>query len=277
VVVYSNLDDDLTGVVQNVHRRNSEATRRLVNHPLTRAYLEAGLRVLEREFGEGAVGHEDRLLRPLATLTRETVITEVANGPSELPRQGTVGSFRDRWTYFPDYVSDLTRYVLRTQRMPYDAQLAEQAGQALADGEFSSAVHEVAFRRMQLSTRSTTMRFRYSAVALAMRDRRLYEPLTSLYEHVTEVWERLIESVLSSRGLSLRPGLTPRDLATMLTALNEGLALRMASDPDHHVVDEAGRRSMLGTAALTLFAGAVDTNDGNSIEEVVDALTRFLE
>jgi hypothetical protein len=276
-MVYSNLDDDLTGVVLNVHRRNSEATRRLVNHPLTRAYLEAGLRILEREFVKGPPGHEDRLLRPLATLTRETVITEVANGPSELPRQGTVGSFRDRWAYFPDYVSDLTRYVLRTQRMPYDAQLAEQAGQALTDGEFSSAVHEVAYRRMLLSTRSTTMRFRYSAVALAMRDQRLYEPLSSLYEHVTDVWERLIESVLSSRGLSLRPGLTPKDLATMLTALNEGLALRMASEPNHHVIDEPERRSMLGTAALTLFAGAVDTGDGNSIEEVVDTLTRFLE
>jgi hypothetical protein len=271
---YQDLTDDLTDVVQNVHRHNAEATRRLANNPLTRAYLEAGFRILEREFADGHARDDDRLHRPLATLTRETVITEVANGPAELPRQGTVGSFRDRWAYFPDYVSDLTRYVLRTQRMPWDARLAEQAGNALTDGEFSSAVHEVAFRRTMLSTRSTTMRFRYSAIALATRDQRLYEPLSSLYEHVTEAWERLIESVLSSRDLRLRPGLTPRDLAMMLTALNEGLALRVASDPNHHVFDEASRRSTLGTAALTLFAGAVDTDDGATIEDVVDALTR---
>lgn len=270
---YQDLTDDLTDVVLNVHRHNAAATRRLANNPLTRAYLEAGFRILDREFGADHAHDEDRLLRPLATLTRETVITEVANGPAELPRHGTVGSFRDRWAYFPDYVSDLTRYVLRTQRMPWDARLAEQAGDALTDGEFSSAVHEVAFRRMKLSTGSTTMRFRYSAVALAMRDRRLYQPLSSLYEHVIEAWERLIASVLSRRALRLRPGLTPRDLAMMLTALNEGLALRAASDPNHHVFDESSRRSTLGTAALTLFAGAVDTDDGATIEAVVDALT----
>jgi len=270
---YQDLTDDLTGVVLNVHRHNAEATRRLANNPLTRAYLEAGFRILEREFAADQDRDDDRLLRPLATLTRETVITEVANGPAELPRHGTVGSFRDRWAYFPDYVSDLTRYVLRTQRMPWDARLAEQAGNALTDGGFSSAVHEVAFRRMKLSTGSTTMRFRYSAVALATRDQRLYEPLSSLYEHVIEAWEGLIESVLSRRDLRLRPGLTPRDLAMMLTALNEGLALRAASDPNHHVFDESRRRSTLGTAALTLFAGAVDTDDGATIEDVVDALT----
>ncbi|GAB1515819.1 TetR family transcriptional regulator C-terminal domain-containing protein [Actinophytocola sp. KF-1] len=271
---YRSLDDDLTDVVLNVHRRNAAATRRLANHPLTRAYLEAGFRILEREFGAHPAGDEDRLRRPLATLTRETVIAEVANGPEPLPRQGTVGSFRDRWAYFPDYVSDLTRYVLRAQRMPWDAVLAEQAGSAFADGEFSSVVHEVAFRRTMLSARSTSMRFRYSAVVLAMRDHRLYESLSSLYEHVIEAWERLIDSVLSSRGLALRPGLTPRDLAMMLTALNEGLALRVASDPNHHVFDEAGRRSTLGTAALALFAGAVDTGDGATLEAVVDELTR---
>lgn len=266
--------DDLTGVVLNVHRRGAEATRRLANHPLTRAYLEAGLRILEREFKAGPAGDEDRLLRPLATLTRETVITEVAHGPAELPRQGTVGSFRDRWAYFPDYVSDLTRYVLRPRRMPWDAYLAEQAGSALADGDFSPAVHEVAFRRMMMAVHSTTLRFRYSAVALAMQDQRLYEAMSSMYQDVTVVWERLVASVLSSRNLTLRPGITPRDLAVMLTALNEGLAFRIASDPNHGVLDETARRALLGTGALALFAGCVDTGDGGSLEGLVDQITR---
>lgn len=266
--------DDLTDVVLNVHRRTAEATRRLANHPLTRAYLEAGLRILKREFHAGPPGDADRLLRPLATLTRETVIAEVANGPAELPRQGTVGSFRDRWAYFPDYVSDLTRYILRAERLPWDAALAEQAEPALADGEFSSAVHEIAFRRMMLAAHSTTLRFRYSAIALAMQDQRLYEAMSSMYRDVTGVWERLVESVLSRRGLSLRPGVTPRDLAVLLTALNEGLAFRMAGDPNHGVLDETARRGLLGTAALALFAGSVDSGDGASLEDLVDQLTR---
>ncbi|GAB3433207.1 hypothetical protein [Actinophytocola sediminis] len=266
--------DDLAGVVLNVHRSTPEATRRLANHPLTRAYLEAGLRILERELKAGPAGDEDRLLRPLATLTRDTVITEVAGGPAELPRQGTVGSFRDRWAYFPDYVSDLTRYVLRPRRMPWDALLAEQAQDALAAGEFSAGVHEVAFRRMMMSVHSTTLRFRYSAVALAMQDQRLYRAMSSMYEDVTGVWQRLVESVLAGRNLTLRPGITARDLAVMLTALNEGLAFRIAGDPSHQVLDEQTRRGLLGTGALAIVAACVDTGDGASLEDLADQITR---
>jgi hypothetical protein len=266
-------DDDLTEVVLNVHRRNAEATSRLANHPLTRAYLEAGLRILQREFSSESDA-EDRFLRPLSTLTRETVIAEVANGPAELPRPGTVGSFRDRWTYFPDYVSDLTRYILRKERMTGDAQLAEQAEQALADGDLSPAVHEVAFRRMTMAMRSTALRFRYSAIALATQDHRLYEAMSAMYDDITGVWEQLVRSVLTARGLSLRPGTTPRDLAVLLTAINEGLAFRMASDPDHQLLDESARRSMLGTAALALFTGTVDTGDGAALEDLANDIAR---
>jgi hypothetical protein len=46
-----------------------------------------------------------------------------------------VGSFRDRWAYFPDYVSDLARYKLRTEGMPWYAMHAEAAAAALKDGE----------------------------------------------------------------------------------------------------------------------------------------------
>jgi len=265
-------DDDLTNVVLNVHRRGAEATSRLANHPLTRAYLEAGLRILRREFSPEAAGNDERFQRPLATLTRETVITEVASGPPELPRHGTVGSFRDRWTYFPDYVSDLARYVLRTDRMPWDARLAEQAEAALDGDDFAGAVHEVAFRRMTIAIRSTTLRFRYSAIALALHDGQLYQAMAAVYDDVTGIWERLLTSVLSARGLSLRPGVTVRDLAVLLTAVNEGLAFRVASVPDHAVLDESARRGLLGTAALALFTGSVDTGDGAALEEVANRI-----
>src|SRR5439155_18116471 len=88
--------------------------------------------------------------RPLSTLTRENVIAEVANGPAELPHHGTVGSFRDRWAYFPDYLADLARYTLRVQRWSPTHRLVDQAEPALTDGDFISAVHEVAYRNMDM-------------------------------------------------------------------------------------------------------------------------------
>jgi hypothetical protein len=268
-------DDDLTNVVLNVHRRNAESTSRLANHPLTRAYLEAGLRILLREFAMEHTGRDDdRFLRPLATLTRETVIAEVANGPAELPRQGTVGSFRDRWNYFPGYVSDLARYTLREQRMLDDQFLAEEAAAALVDGEFTGVVHEIAYRRMVLAMKSATLRFRYSAIALAARDEKLHDAMASVYNGVTGVWERMLDAVLSARGLSLRPGVTTLELATMLTAINEGLTFRIASDPASAALDDERRRSLLGKAALALFAGCVDTGDHATLEDLAEQIVR---
>ncbi|MGH3759519.1 hypothetical protein [Actinophytocola sp.] len=265
-------DDDLTNVVLNVHRRNAESTSRLANHPLTRAYLEAGVRILHREFTTDNGEYDERFLRPLATLTRETVIAEVANGPDELPRHGTVGSFRDRWHYFPEYVSDLARYTMRRQRLDEDLLLAEQAAAAMADGDFVSAAHEIAFRRMALAERSTTSRFRYSVIALATQDRELYKAMASVYDDVTGMWEQMLDAMLSARGLALRPGISTRDFATMLTALNEGLAFRIASDPGSGVLDHERRRSLLGVAALTLIAGCVDTGDHASVEELAERI-----
>lgn len=260
-------DDDLSEVVLNVRRSNAEATRRLANHPLTRAYLEAGLRILEREFSATPGDGEERFLRPLSTLTRETVIAEVANGPAELPKQGTVGAFRDRWAYFPDYVSDLARYTLRIQRMPWDTVLAEEATRMLSQGDFAAGVHNVAYRRMWLALRSTSLRFRYSAIALAVQDQRLYEAMSTVYEDVTGIWERMIETVLAARGLTLRQGMSARELAVLLTALNDGLALRLASAPDDMLLNNEGQRGLLGVAALALFTGCVDTGDGASLDD----------
>lgn len=266
-------DDDLSNVVLNVHRANAESRSRLANDPLTRAYLEAGVRILRHEVALAKSGtDDDRFLRPLSTLTRETVIAEVAGGPPELPRHGTVGSFRDRWNYFPEYVADLARYTMRDHRMKGDQQLAEDAVAALSGGDFTGVVHEIAFRRMQVAMQSATSRFRYSAVALAAHDPRLHEAMASVYAGVTEIWERMIDALLTARGLTLRPGVTTRDLATMLTAINEGLTVRIASDPDCAALDTERRRGLLGTAALALFAGSVDTGDHATLEELAERI-----
>jgi hypothetical protein len=265
--------DDLSNVVLNVHRRSVEATNRLRNHPLTRAYLEAGVRILRREVDTAHPGvDDDRFLRPLATLTRETVIAEVADGPPELPRHGTVGSFRDRWNFFPEYVADVARYTLREHRMQEDQRLAEDAMTALSGGHFTGAIHEIAYRRMLVDIKAATSRFRYSAVALAAQDPRLHDAMASVYAGVTDIWEKMIDGLLSARGLALRPGVSARDLATMLTAINEGLTVRIASDPSNALLDHERRRGLLGTAALGLFVGCVDTGDHGTLEELAERI-----
>jgi hypothetical protein len=265
-------DDDLSTVVRNVHRRTEATSRQLANNPLTRAYLEAGVRLLHREFSEPP--GDDRFLRPLAGLTRQAVIDEVTNGPTELPSRGTVGSFRDRWEYFPDYLSDLARYTLRLRRWsPYN-RLAGEAAPELSNGDFSAAVHEVCFRDMQLVAASTVLRFRFLASALAEHDERVREAMVSVYHDLTATWTEVCTAAVTGRGLTLRPGFTFEELTTILIALAEGLALRTVGDPAAPVLDSTHRRALLGKAALALFIGTVDPGDGSSVDQAADRIAR---
>ncbi|WP_020499319.1 hypothetical protein [Sciscionella marina] len=245
-------------------KRAPEATSRLANHPLTRAYLEAGVRLLDREF-DASLDGTDRFVRPLGTLTRDTVIAEVGNGPAELPRQGTVGSFRDRWSYFPDYVADPARYTLREYHSAPANVLARTAAGKLLDKEFAAAVHEIGYESTVIARDSTALRFRFLAVALAAQDEHIRETMTRLYHDITDTWQQLCSDVFAARGLRLRDGIGFTDLATILTALNEGLALRDAHSPGTGILDDERRRSLVGLAALALFAGAADTGDGRSV------------
>ncbi|GIG62293.1 hypothetical protein Lfu02_66650 [Longispora fulva] len=261
-------EDDLSGIVVNLNRRDPVVRGRLANHPLTRSYLEAGTRLVDREFF--AVPTEG-FTRPLATLTRETVIAEVADEPSELAKRSSVGSFRDRWAYFPDYLSDLARYTLRIRRWSLHTELAEQAVPALSGGDFVAALEEIAYRDMVYvsGTASTAMRFRFLLTAWAEQDEQLRGAMTSVYRDITDHWSAMCESVFAARGLRLRPGVTFEQLSVLLTALAEGLALRAAGDPGAPMLDHERRRSILGTGAMALFAGMVDSGDGRELGAVV--------
>lgn len=265
-------DDDLSAVVRNVRRRTETMSRQLANNPLTRAYLEAGVRLLHREFS-GPPG-DDRFLRPLAGLTRQAVIAEVANGPTELPSRGTIGSFRDRWEYFPDYLSDLARYTLRLRRWSPHNRLAGEAAPELSDGDFSAAVHEVCFRDMALVVASTELRFRFLATALAEHDEHVREAMASMYHDLTATWTDVCAAAVTGRGLTLRPGVTLEDLTTILIALAEGLALRAVSDPAAPILDSSRRRALLGQAALALFIGTVDPGDGANLDQAADKIAQ---
>ncbi len=263
-------DDDLSEVVRNVRRNNAEATKRFVNHPLTRAYLEAGVRLVEREFHQ--TNGDERLLRPFESLRRENVIAELGNGRKELPTKGTVGSFRDRWDPFSGYLTDLARFMLRMRRFGTVNALAHQATDALTHGDFVAGVHEVAYRDMVLANMSIPLRFRFLASTLAAQDEGVAEAMITLYHDVTHTWKILCDKVLAAKGLTLRKGLTTEDLAMTLVAINEGLAFRVANDPGCAIRDDTTRRGLLGYATLALFAGAVDSGDGRTLEELAEQI-----
>ncbi|HEU0087465.1 MAG TPA: hypothetical protein VFQ77_07420 [Pseudonocardiaceae bacterium] len=265
------MDDDLGDVLRHLNRHSRQAQRQLANHPLTRAYLEAGMRLLAEEFFPKPADEDDRPQhRSFLRISRDQVIKEVAHGPDDLPHQGNPGSLRDRWPYFSDYLGDLILYALRIDRFGGHLELAEQAADAIGDDTLSLAAHEIAYRDLNLKIDDTATRFHFLVTAFADHDPVVAKALSAVYEELTESWRQVYEKIFQSRGLRLRPGLSLDEFTLIITAVAEGLALRAQGDRSTAVLDHKRRRSLLGTAALALMIAFVDPGDGQTLEDIAD-------
>lgn len=77
-----------------------------------------------------------------------------------------------------------------------------------------------------------------------------------------------------ARGLQLRPGITIDDLANLLMAVTDGLAMRAPSDPTARLIDHEQKQSLLGTAALAVIHGCLERAEdtgGMTLEKAVRA------
>lgn len=69
------------------------------------------------------------------------------------------------------------------------------------------------------------------------------------YRGGLEPWKQLYAEFLKSRGLQLRPGLTVDDLASLLSAMAEGVLTRAMGDPASNVIDHSKQRSTAGNGS----------------------------
>jgi hypothetical protein len=89
-----------------------------------------------------------------------------------------------------------------------------------------------------------------------------------------EPWKEVYAALLQARGLQLRPGVTLDDIANLLAAIVDGLALRSLGDPSGDLIDHERRRTLLGTAALAVihsFLERTEQADGMTLEQAVHA------
>src|SRR5215831_11930618 len=120
--------DDLFYILRYIDRPET-----LARHPLTRKFLEAGVRILEKRFSgtePGECGQEPGTFS-LDLVGRNEVIGEVADD------EGTVGKFADRWSVLSNYLGDLILYTLRPRAWQERTRLASQASDALNSHRFS--------------------------------------------------------------------------------------------------------------------------------------------
>lgn len=96
-------------------RKTQAARNALANHPLTREYLEAGLRLLAARLGPERPRAGDNHHGPGSTsgifdwLSAQQVIDEAGRGGN---MKGDQETFDDRWPYRDYYIQDLLCYCL---------------------------------------------------------------------------------------------------------------------------------------------------------------------
>jgi hypothetical protein len=208
-------------------------------------------------------------------LTMKMVIKEV-NRSGGL--RGSDGSFRDRWEFRGDYIEDLLVYALWARHWSLSASVAEESREQLTgSGDFVQAIHEVAYQDLLALIGTPAYKISMIGSATAARDDTAREAMAETYRRVTDSWKTLYEVTLEARDLKLRPGITLLEITDMLTAMADGLGLRIMADPSSELINHDSRQSLLGKAALAFVAAFVDVGDDRSLEDLVRAITRRQE
>lgn len=268
---------DISHIVTNVTGQRAATRKRLANGAETRAFLEAAVDLTEELF---AANSADKLpddndgLRPtMSYLSRDKVLQRARQKYPDLHLGANM--LRHRWQSHRDFIADFISYALAEEHWSIGVAISENSSSLLmSGGDFPRAVHRVAYEDLKRILELPSYRFQLLAVASAQADSTSAEALKRMYANLSEVWTTLYGKVFDHYGLSLRPGTTMDDFNIILQSTAEGLGMRLLSGVDEPILDHSRKSSLLGTAAMALFASLIDPGDGLTIEE---ATARSLE
>jgi hypothetical protein len=278
-------DDDLSNVLKRLMspesgtRKTRDARKRLANDPITRDLLEAGLRLVTRQlqdskvFSDASKVEAENYEETIAFFEWITYKNVVAEAEREGIHDANLGKIRDRWPFKDRYVEDLLAYSLWVKHLAPNIQAAADSANELGSSEdLVEAIHKSAYREVQTTLGNSY--FPVSLMTTAIGDRYPYlrEAMGKSYDLLHQHWVPIYQALFEAYGLSLRKGVSYEDLADILSALSEGLAVRVRADPGAHFVDAERKSSMLGKAALMLIAGCVDCGNQLDLEEAVRKL-----
>jgi hypothetical protein len=276
-------DKDLSTVLTHLDRRTPFGRGRLANDPLTAAYIAAAMRLVRRHLGPNPdrkladPEDENSVQRPLlGFLSQRMVTAEVANNPHPLPRVASVPALRDRWRSTSDFIADVINFALWTGAHPesfYD-EMATGAERLLEGPDMIEATHELAYMNVQYAVDEASQRLSFAAMISGEGDPTIAEAIADSYTGYLEPWKEVYAAFIEARGLRLRPGITIDDIADLLAALVDGIALRSIGNPSCGLINRDQRRTLLGTAALALVYSFMERDedpDDMTLEEAVSA------
>jgi AcrR family transcriptional regulator len=178
----------------------------------------------------------------------------------------TTGAFFHHWPSQEAYQRDLLAYVLDPARIPSTAEAADAVLGGLKAGADPVGVLGAAARGNFDSVRADPfVPLWYALWTKHAQDDDVRALLADNYRWVTAQVAPLLEGVLTSSGREMRAPFTVDTFAVLITALVQGLALRVAIEPERvpvqplDVVDgDGGSWDLFATTVTTLFEAVTE-------------------
>jgi hypothetical protein len=275
-------NQDFSGVLRDLNRITLRGRGNLANDPVTAAFVAAADRLIQRHLGPRPAHPDAEDLEPggrllQGFLSQRQVVAEMCQGPHPFPREGNLASLRDRWKRHSHFIADVTRFCLWEAHYPgaHQDEIAGVTDDIISGPDPVRAIRRLGYWDVKRLLSTPMFRFGLMAGAQAECDKAIREAIAGHHRDNGREWRRYCDEFLDARGLRVRPGISPDDCVTLLTALADGLTLRALADPGPgtgtaRIIDHEKRFSLLGTGALALIAGCVEPSgsaDGLTLEQ----------
>jgi hypothetical protein len=152
--------------------------------------------------------------------------------------------------------------------------MAAGAERLLEGPDVTRAVHDMAYLTVS-DVASTNFRLGHVAMSAAEGDKTITDAIAESNEGLMAPWREVYAAFIEAWDLRLRPGITIDDIANLLCALVNGLALRTVGNPSAILVDHDRKRTLLGTAALALIYSVLEPAgdaSGLTLEQAVNKM-----
>ncbi|MFC8728207.1 hypothetical protein [Streptomyces bacillaris] len=227
-------DEDLSLVLREVRKQRTAKTQQAwARDPLTRGFCDLGAYSLYQHHLSGGIPFTgvpemtlfpnmgaEHLMKLAATVVPDTWL---AGG---LNRQRYV----DTWAHHHSYITDLITYIFRSA--PTLRRVQSMTGefvQAASDLSFGELIRVAAQAEIESALNDPILSLQALLQAALPRQPKIQAAVRKIEQEMLTEWTTLYEKVLTGYGLSLRPGVTARDMAELFDTMIEGVLLRARS------------------------------------------------
>jgi len=253
-------DQDFTHIVTRIKTQRPAARSRRVNSVVVASYIRAGATLIERHLGpteaaQAAANDVGKQNWSIRFLTERAVIKEAEQNEPPFLRIRGEGTFRATWASHDDYLRDLLAFMF--DEINYYPQHSPEAQKRdfppPPKSNFVDLVDHRTYCELQAICRMALFRLQLLMVATAHRNDGIHDVIANNYGGAIEPWKKVYESTFAAHGFRLRAGITIDQFANIMSAVTEGIAVRVLGDPNANVNGDRAEGNLLGMAVLGLI------------------------